>query len=121
LRELSLDLADERHDAYSKGKYGEGVSLGHAFVAEDKDSVTIVAAEHEYCPVFVTIEYKPGPGRPLLLDRFDLSRDVGLDYAPRQLFSSISYQLSTPSVLSLCIIIVGRFLMRVLFFGGFRK
>jgi hypothetical protein len=26
---------------------------------------------------------------------FDLSPDVGLDYAPRQLFSSISYQLST--------------------------
>jgi hypothetical protein len=27
--------------------------------------------------------------------RFDLSRDVGLDYAMRQLFSSISYQLGT--------------------------
>jgi hypothetical protein len=27
--------------------------------------------------------------------RFDLSRDAGLDYEPRQLFSTISYELST--------------------------
>ena len=27
--------------------------------------------------------------------QFDLARDVGLDYAPRQLFSSISFYLST--------------------------
>jgi hypothetical protein len=34
LQELGLELADERQDAYSVGKHGEWVSLGHAFFAE---------------------------------------------------------------------------------------
>jgi hypothetical protein len=68
LRELGLELADERH-AYSVGEQGEWVSLGHILFAEDKDGVTVVAAEHEYRPVFVADEYKPGPGRPLVPDR----------------------------------------------------
>jgi hypothetical protein len=59
----------ERQDAYSVGEHGEWVSLGHAFFAEDKDGMTVVAAEHEYRPVFVAVEYKAGPGRPLVSDR----------------------------------------------------
>jgi hypothetical protein len=68
-------LADERQDAYSVGKLGDRVSLGQTFFAEDKDGVTVVALEHKYRPVFVAVEYKPGPGRPLVLDcpqHFDL-------------------------------------------------
>jgi hypothetical protein len=56
-------LADERQDAYSIGEHGEWVLLGHAFFAEDKDGLTVVALEHEYHPVFVAVEYKPGPER----------------------------------------------------------
>jgi hypothetical protein len=52
----------------SVGKRGEWVSLGQAFFADDKDGVTVVAAEHEYHPVFVAVEYKPGPTWPLLSD-----------------------------------------------------
>jgi hypothetical protein len=56
-------LADERQDAYSVGEHREWVSLGHAFFAEDEDGVTAVALEHEYHPVFVAVEYKPGSER----------------------------------------------------------
>jgi hypothetical protein len=69
LREVGLELADERQDTYSVGEHGEWVSLGHAFFAEDKDGVTVVALEDEYRPVFLAIKYKPGPGRPLVSDR----------------------------------------------------
>jgi hypothetical protein len=68
LLELHLELADERQDAYSVGEHGDWVSLGHAFIAEDKDGLTVIASEHEYRPVFVAVEYKPGPGRPLVPD-----------------------------------------------------
>jgi hypothetical protein len=69
LRKLSLELADERQDAYSIGGHGEWVSLGHALFAEDNNGVTVVAEEHEYRTVFVAVEYKHGPGRPLVSDR----------------------------------------------------
>jgi hypothetical protein len=44
------------------------VSLGHASFAQDKDSVTVVALEHKYRPVFVAVEYKPCPWGPLVSD-----------------------------------------------------
>jgi hypothetical protein len=69
LRELGLELTDERQNAYSIGKHGQWVSLGHAFFAEDKDGVTVVASKHKYRPVFVAVAHKPGPGRPLVSDR----------------------------------------------------
>jgi hypothetical protein len=47
-----------------------GSPWGHAFFAEDKDSVIVVASEHKYRPVFVAVKDKPGPGVwPLVLDR----------------------------------------------------
>jgi hypothetical protein len=68
LRESGPELVDKRQDAYSVGKHGEWVFVCHAFFAEDEDGVTIIAAEHEYRPVFVAVEYKPGPRQPLVLD-----------------------------------------------------
>jgi hypothetical protein len=62
-------LADEGQDAYSVDEHGEWVSLGHAFFAEDKEGVTVVASEHKYRPVFVAVKHKPGPGWPLVPDR----------------------------------------------------
>jgi hypothetical protein len=69
LRDIGLELGNERQYADPVSEHGEWVSLGHAFFTEDKDGLSIVAAEYEYRPVFVAVKYKLSPTRPLVSNR----------------------------------------------------